>query len=79
MWLIKEYQNDVFSFASNTDNSTWNKTGFFKEEKIEINFEKLQNDLVSLKRINVIKATINKISQKNRINKKLILLKKDHI
>lgn len=74
-WFIYKYQNYVFSFASNTDNSTWNKTGFFKEGKIEINFEKLQNDLILLKRINVIKTTISKILDKvnNLKNKELIL------
>ena len=47
-WFILKYQNYVFSFASQTDNATWNKTNFFKYGKIEINFDNISSELGKL-------------------------------
>lgn len=35
-WLSLQYKQDFLSYASNSDNGTWNMTGFFSHTKIDI-------------------------------------------
>ena len=35
-WLAIQYRTEFLQFASNSDNGTWNMTGFFKQVKIDI-------------------------------------------
>lgn len=35
-WLAIQYKHEIISYASNSDNGTWNMTGFFNNTKIDI-------------------------------------------
>jgi len=35
-WLMVQYRKDFFEYSSSSDNGTWNKTGFFKNMKVDL-------------------------------------------
>lgn len=35
-WLMVQYRKDFLEYSSSSDNGTWNKTGFFKNMKIDL-------------------------------------------
>lgn len=47
-WLALQYRSEFLQFASNSDNGTWNMTGFFKQVKIDIPNIEEQNALVEI-------------------------------
>lgn len=66
-WLSIQYRSEFLSYASNSDNGTWNMTGFFKHTKIDIpsldeqltvvkQYEKLDNRISSINEL-IIKLT----------------------
>lgn len=46
-WIIYQYQDLFYEFASKSDNGTWNKTGFFKHAKFDIPSLKEQEKIVN--------------------------------
>lgn len=74
-WFSKAYKKEIFSFASNSDNGTWNMTGFFKELKINIPLIEEQERILKyylkieekLRKLLIIESKI-----KDLLNKKLI-------
>lgn len=59
-WLAIQYKKDFLSYASNSDNGTWNKTGFFNTVKIDLPHIKEQENIVcmyekALKYLDIIK------------------------
>ena len=46
-WLSIQYKTEFRLYASNSDNGTWNMTGFFEHTKIDIPSRKEQDDLVA--------------------------------
>ncbi len=72
-WFILKFQNYVLSFASQTDNATWNKTNFFKDGVIEIDYKEIKKELIKLQDINIGMQIANKyISKINYIRTKQI-------
>lgn len=47
-WLAIQYRREFLSFASSSDNGTWNMTGFFKQLKIDIPIIEEQQVLVKI-------------------------------
>lgn len=71
-WLSIQYRSDFLSYASSSDNGTWNMTGFFSDVKIDIpsydeqkvvvsTYEKAEELIKSYqKKIDVIKELLSK-------------------
>lgn len=74
-WLEIQYKQDFLLYVSNSDNATWNKTGFFSYTKIDIPYYDEQLSLVKKYQLlqNRIK-TIDNIEEKYNclINKEVI-------
>ena len=47
-WFALQYKEDFLSYASNSDNGTWNKTGFFNSVIIDIPEKQEQENIVAL-------------------------------
>ncbi len=47
-WLAIQYKKEFLSYTSNSDNGTWNKTGFFNSVKIDLPIIKEQENLVDI-------------------------------
>lgn len=47
-WLAIQYKREFLQFASNSDNGTWNMTGFFNQTKIDIPIIEEQKSLVEI-------------------------------
>lgn len=58
-WFIYKHQNSLYEYSSNSDNGTWNKTGFMKFFEIEIDNKKTQS--IYATRFNSINSLYNKL------------------
>lgn len=47
-WLALQYKSEFLQYSSNSDNGTWNMTGFFKQTKIDIPDIEEQNALIEI-------------------------------
>ena len=47
-WLSIQYKKEFLQFVSNSDNGTWNMTGFFEQTKIDIPIIEEQNAVVEI-------------------------------
>lgn len=47
-WFEIQYKQDILSYASNSDNGTWNMTGFFRNVKIDIPSREEQDKIVKI-------------------------------
>jgi len=45
-WVVNTYKNIFLEYASQSDNSTWNKTGFFKHASFDVPSIKEQHEIV---------------------------------
>lgn len=64
-WFISQYKSEFLSYSSNSDNGTWNKTGFFENVRISIPAYEEQ-----IRISNYYTQLEQKLSEINRIEKK---------
>lgn len=66
-WLMVQYRKDFFEYSSSSDNGTWNKTGFFKNMKLDLSsIEEQKEVLESYQRLERLEKKLNNI--KSRID-----------
>ena len=58
-WLAIEYRDEFLSYASTSDNGTWNKTGFFTHTFIDI--PSIEEQINVVKQYTLIKHKIDRI------------------
>ena len=62
-WLAIQYRSDFLQYASNSDNGTWNMTGFFKQVRIDIPYIEEQKKLVEIyDKLSVIQDLTNQLN-----------------
>lgn len=74
-WLAYQYKKDFLLYSSTSDNGTWNKTGFFKNTKIDIPSIEEQQKISKIyqvlddkaKKIKKLKNSLNNLLQKEII------------
>lgn len=74
-WLSIQYREEFLSYASSSDNGTWNMTGFFNHVVIDIPDYDEQLNIVRLyEKAEIIKSKINQLTDKLSIllNKEII-------
>lgn len=69
-WLSLQYKQDFLSYASNSDNGTWNMTGFFAYTKLDI--PSIDEQLSIVKKYDTLLQRINTIEEIERKYCKLI-------
>lgn len=69
-WLSLQYKQDFLSYASNSDNETWNMTGFFAYTKLDI--PSIDEQLSIVKKYDTLLQRINTIEEIERKYCKLI-------
>lgn len=75
LWLSFAYRKEFLSYASSSDNGTWNMTGFFENVKIDIPSFEEQMKVVAVyqKGLDLIKEYLNKIERiKQLLDKQLV-------
>lgn len=64
-WLSIQYREDFLSYASSSDNGTWNMTGFFNHVVIDIpNYDEQLNIVRLYEKAEILKSKINRITDK---------------
>jgi restriction endonuclease S subunit len=67
-WLAIQYKTEFLNYSSSSDNGTWNKTGFFKNLKLDIPPIEEQNRIVEIveqaySNLEVVQNAINEIER----------------
>lgn len=70
-WLSIQYKKDFLAYASNSDNGTWNMTGFFTYTKLDI--PAYEEQIALVEKYNMLKKRINSIEKMEEHYCKLVI------